>query len=379
MNKKEIPIAGPWVTDLEIQYTADAAKNSWYERASEWNIRFEKTFAKYIGSEYAISLPHCTSAIHLALCALGVGPGDEVIVPDTTWIASVAPVKYVGAQPVFADIEKETWCISPQSIENLITPKTKAVIPVDLYGSMPNYEIINSLSSKYNFHVIEDAAEAFGSELNKIKAGKFGCVGTYSFHGSKTITTGEGGMLVTDNSSINQRVLFLRDHGRSPGDRYFQNSEVAYKYRMSSLQAAFGTAQLERADQLVEKKRKIYNWYKERLSDFYALKLNSEPNNVKNSYWMTTIIFNEELDLKKEQLMGLLLEHGIQSRPFFNQLSKLPAFSSDPQALKAQKLNKESDNISKRGINLPSALSLEEEDIDYVCSTLKKIINSHLN
>ena len=247
MKNRNIPIAGPWVTDREINYTKEAAANGWYENASYWNNKFENAFSKYIGSKYSISLPHCTSGIHLSLEAFDINQGDEIIIPDITWIATAAPLKYVGAKPVFADVNFDTWCICHKSIEKLITQKTKAIIPVDLYGSMPHYGEINKIAKKYNLKIIEDAAEGFGSEFNQKKAGKFGDTSVFSFHGSKTITTGEGGMLVTDDKKIYERILFLRDHGRIPGDVLFENSEIAFKYKMSPLQAAFGLGQIERA------------------------------------------------------------------------------------------------------------------------------------
>tara|TARA_B100001250_G_C19804030_1_gene792408 strand:+ start:18 stop:1139 length:1122 start_codon:yes stop_codon:yes gene_type:complete len=369
-----IPIAGPWITDLEVNYTADAAANGWYEKAGSWPQRFERTFAEYVGTKFAISLPHCTAGIHLALHALGIGPGDEVIVPDITWIATAAPVKYLGATPVFADVDKSTWCLSKETVSKVITKKTKAIIPVDLYGSMPNWDELKTLSSHHGIHLLEDAAEAFGSEREGKKAGSFGIVGLFSFHGSKTITTGEGGMLVTDDSEIYQRVLFLRDHGRPPGDRFFNNTEVAFKYRMSALQAAFGTAQVERANEIVDKKREIFSWYKKRLKGLPLVLLNHEQNGFKNSYWMTTIILDKDEYINKEELMKILLEKGIQTRPFFNQLSQIPAFRNEAEAIKARARNHVSAYLAPRGINLPSALSLTEESVDYVCNSLKQIL-----
>ncbi|MBE9572603.1 MAG: DegT/DnrJ/EryC1/StrS family aminotransferase, partial [Proteobacteria bacterium] len=236
MNK--IPVSGPWITQKEIDYVADAAANAWYENANMYHERFEKAFAEYLGVKYAVTLPSCTSALHLSLLALGMGPSDEVIVPDVTWIASAAPIIYVGATPVFADMDEKTWCMSVESFEECITPKTKAIIPVDLYGGVPDWDRILEIASRHNIAVIEDAAEAIGSEYKGKKAGVFGDTGTFSFHGSKTMTTGEGGMLVTDNRDIFERVLFLRDHGRKPGDVMFFNAEVGYKYKMSSMQAA---------------------------------------------------------------------------------------------------------------------------------------------
>src|SRR5262249_26716 len=183
-----------------------------------------------------------TSAIDVAVAALEVRAGDEVIVPDLTWIASAAPISYVGASPIFADVDSTTWCLSAESFAETITPRTKAVIPVDLYGGMPDMEAIRAVARQFGIAVIEDAAEAIGSEFRGRRAGRVGDIGVFSFHGSKTLTTGEGGMLVTNDDAVHARVLALRDHGRPPGDRAFWNTEVAYKYKMSALQAALGLA-----------------------------------------------------------------------------------------------------------------------------------------
>src|SRR3989440_9410166 len=252
---ERIPVAGPSITQKEIDYVTDAVTNAWYGNANVYHERFEKAFAKYLGVRYAVALPSCTSAIHLSLLALGVGPGDEVIVPDATWIATAAPITYVDATPVFADIDEKTWCLSAASFEECITPKTKAVIPVDLYGNMPDMDVILEVAQRDRIAIIEDAAEAVGAEYKGRKAGSFGDAGAFSFHGSKTLTTGEGGMLVTDRDDVWKRVLILRDHGQTPGDTMFFNREVGYKYKMSSMQAALGLAQLERIDELVERKR----------------------------------------------------------------------------------------------------------------------------
>ncbi|NLW77105.1 MAG: DegT/DnrJ/EryC1/StrS aminotransferase family protein, partial [Methanomicrobiales archaeon] len=210
---KSIPVAGPSITQKEIGYVTDAVTNAWYEKANMYHEKFEQAFQNYIGSEYSIALPSCTSALHLSLLAIGIGPGDEVIVPDCTWIATAAPIFYVGATPVFADIDKNTWCLSEESLQECITPNTKAVIPVDLYGGMPDYRVISEIGHDHDIMIIEDAAEAIGSEYNGKKAGSFGLTGCFSFHGSKTLTTGEGGMLVTEDKAVYDRAQFLRDHG----------------------------------------------------------------------------------------------------------------------------------------------------------------------
>ncbi|MEM2614445.1 MAG: DegT/DnrJ/EryC1/StrS family aminotransferase [Nitrososphaerota archaeon] len=375
---KRIPIAGPWITQKEIDYVTDAVANAWYENANIYHERFEKAFANYLGVRYAVSLPSCTSAIHLSLLALGIGPGDEVIVPDITWIASAAPVNYVGATPIFSDIDPKTWCISPEAFLKCITPKTKAVIVVDLYGGMPEMDAILDIAKHYGIAVIEDAAEAIGSEYKGKKAGSLGNIGVFSFHGSKTLTTGEGGMLVTNREDIYQKVLILRDHGRKPGDKMFWNLEIAYKYKMSSLQAALGLAQLERIDELIEKKREIFQWYYEELKDVEEIALNYQAPDTKNSYWMVTVVLDKKLGLTKDRLMQIMGEYGIDCRPFFHPLSSLPAYAKFESAKIAQQRNKVSYELSPYGINLPSALNLNREQVKYVCENLKKIIQKQL-
>jgi len=367
-----IPVSGPWITDKEVEYVADAARNAWYENANIYHVRFEKAFAEYLDVRRAVALPSCTSALHLSLLALGVGPGDEVVVSDVTWIASAAPIIYVGATPVFADMDEKTWCMSASSFEECITRRTKAVIPVDLYGGVPDWDSILEIARRHNIAVIEDAAEALGSVYKGKKAGAFGDTGAFSFHGSKTMTTGEGGMLVTDNKELFDRVLFLRDHGRKPGDVMFFNAEVGYKYKMSSMQAALGLAQIERADELVDKKRQIFSWYQKALADTEGITLNYEPKGTKNSFWMVSIILDQKIGIKKEDLFYKMQAQGISCRPFFFPLSAIPAFCETEEAQKARKRNVVSYRVSPYGLNLPCGMNMDEEKVRYVCRLLSK-------
>jgi perosamine synthetase len=371
---QRIPIAGPWITAKEIAYVTDAVTSAWYTNANMYHARFEKAFADYLGVRHAVALPSCTSAIHLALAALGVGPGDEVIVPDVTWIASAAPVTYVGATPVFADIDPVTWCLSAPSFAACITPRTKAAIPVDLYGNMPDMDALRHAAERRGIAIIEDAAEAVGSEYHGRKAGSCGDVGTFSFHGSKTLTTGEGGMLVTDRDDILERVLILRDHGRLPGDTNFFNSEVGFKYRMSSMQAALGLAQLERIEELIARKREIFAWYQQELADLRGVTLNAEPAGTKNAYWMITIVLDQRYAMTKADLKASIAQRGIDTRPFFHPLSSLPAYAGCEQAALARERNRVAFDISPRAINLPSALNLTRVQVRHVCDSLKQIL-----
>ena len=371
---ERIPITGPSITQREIDYATDAAANGWYERAGEYPRRFEAAFAEYIGVKHAVSLPSCTSGLHLALAALGIGPGDEVIVPDLTWIASAAPITYVGATPVFADVDEHTWCLSAESVRACLTENTKAILPVDLYGGVPDYIALRTLADEHGLKIIEDAAEAIGSEFDGRKAGALGDLAAFSFHGSKTITTGEGGMLVTDDDEVQARVMQLRDHGREPGDIHFRNLEVAFKYKMPPVAAAIGLAQVERAEEIVALKREIFEWYREALADVEGLTLNHEPANTKNTFWMVTAVLDPMLEWPKEKLMAALDAEGIDSRPMFHPLSSLRAYDGQAEASVARKRNQVSHRLSPWGINLPSALNLTREQVQRVAETLRCIL-----
>lgn len=372
MTMDRIPVAGPWITDKEIAYVTDAVTTNWYARAGDYVERFEEAFAVATGREFAVSLPSCTSGIHLALAALGIGDGDEVIVPDITWIASSAPITYVGATPVFTDVDPTTWCVAPDSLRAAITPRTKAVIAVDLYGGMPDYRDIVAITEEAGVPLIEDAAEAAGSSQGGEPAGSFGLAAVFSFHGSKTLTTGEGGMLVTDDPGLLDRVHALRDHGRAKGDRYFHNAEVGFKYKMSSMQAALGLAQLERLEELAGRKREIFGWYRDRLAEH--VQLNAEPPGTQNAYWMVTALVPDGNPVGTSDLMAGFDIHGIDSRPMFHPLSSLPAYAGYPGATLARERNAVSYSLDNRGVNLPSALSLAEDDVDFVCATFRDLL-----
>jgi perosamine synthetase len=371
---ERILVSGPSITQKEIDYVTDAVTNAWHANANVYHDRFEKSFADYLGVRHAVALPSCTSAIHLSLLAMGVGAGDEVVVPDVTWIASAAPVTYVGATPVFADIDRQTWCMSAETLEAAITPRTKAVIVVNLYGNMPDLPALMEVARAHGLPVIEDAAEAAGADYGGRKAGSFGDTGVFSFHGSKTLTTGEGGMLLTDDEALYRRVLFLRDHGRAPGDKQFYNREVAYKYKMSSMQAALGLAQLERIDELIDRKREIFDWYRQELEGIEEITLNHELPGAKNSYWMVTAVLDRNYGIEKETLQEQMSAEGIDCRPFFHPLSSIPAYEALPQAHEARERNRVSYEICPYGINLPSGLMLTRDNVRYVCDKLKQLL-----
>ena len=366
MTNKKIPINKPSITELEISYVNDAIKNGWGEKCYDYIYRFEKEFAQYLNIEHALATSSCTGAIHLALMALGVKAGDEVIVPEITWIATAEPILYIGAKPVFVDVIEDTWCIDPIKIKAAITEKTKAIIPVHLYGNLCDMDAIMNIASDHNLVVLEDAAEGLGSIYKGEKAGSIAHAGVFSFHGTKTMTTGEGGILVTNIASVYERAKILNDHGRNPKDpenKMFWMRDYGYKYKMSNLQAALGCAQINRIEELINKKRKIFNWYKELLKDI-PCKLNPEFENTKNSYWLPTVIFEKSLNFDRTAFFELCKENGIDSRPFFFPLSSLPMFED-------RKENIVSYDIFERGINLPSYHDIEKAEIEIITKLLK--------
>ena len=356
-----IPYTSPWITRIERNYVNAALDDGFGINSNHYQQRFEAAFAEYIGVDYALALPSCTSAIHLALVALGVGPGDEVIVPECTWIATAAPINYVGAIPIFCDIDAATWCMDVDSMERCITDKTKAIIPVDLYGCMPDYAAILDR----DIPIIEDAAEAVGSIYNGDLAGWWGDAACFSFHGSKTITTGEGGMLVTRRKDVYERSLKLRNHGRMAPS--FIPDEIGYKYKMSCLQAGLGLAQLSRIRQILEAKRNVFGWYKEALADT-GLQMNAEPPGILNSYWMVTVLLATAEE--REKAAWFLEQKGVATRPMFAPLSSLAVFDN-VQGWQDDTPHHVAYDVCFRGLNLPSGPTLTREQVRYVCRCLK--------
>ncbi len=365
-------MAGPWITEFEEEIVLDALRNGWYgKNAYAYVEKFETEFAAYHDRKFALMTPNCTTAIHLLLAGLEIGEGDEVIVPECTWIASAAPITYQKAKTVFVDIDPINWCIDSVKLEEKITDKTKAVIVVDLYGNMPDMDVLQEICDRRGILLIEDAAEALGSLYKGKRAGKFGVGSVFSFHRTKTITTGEGGMLLLDNQDLYDRCKFLRDHGRAPGT-YF-NTEVTFKYMPSNLAAALGYAQFLRIDALVEKKRWIWKKFMEHLSEVPDLFFNPEPDHVFNGVWCTALVFGKSHRVTKQYVMDEFTRMGLPTRPFFYPLTFLPAFGADH--LQGRKNSPVAYDISERGINLPCAFTVDEDQISIIGEAIKKVLN----
>lgn len=378
MKLRKIPSAGPSITDAEVKLVTEAVKLGWYDKRNMHIDQLIKEFSEYTGIKYCLPTTNCTSALHLAMLGLGIGPGDEVIVPDITWVASVAPIHYVGATPVFADIDEKSWCLSPSSFEKLITLKTKAVIVVDLYGNMPDMENILNIAKQHKIYVIEDAAEAMGAEYRGKKAGSFGDISAFSFNATKTMISGQGGMVTTNNKKLYKKFQQLAHHGMIPyNKKTFWSVGIGYNYLWTNIQAALALAQLRRIGELVSKKRQIYGWYKKRLGGIEGIQLNYKPINSKSSFWITNAILSGRYEIEKEKIMEELKKYEIDSRPFFYPVSSQPAYSMYCRARNYRQKNSVSYRISPFGISLPYSFNLTESDVDYICKIFLNILNDH--
>lgn len=367
--KARIQYTQPSISELEVQYVTDAARHGWGPRCYEYIERFEKAFSRHLGVRHAIATSSCTGALHMGLAALEIGPGDEVILADSNWIASVAPVVHLGATPVFVDICEDSWCLDPVKVEQAITPRTRAIIAVHLYGNLCAMDELLAIGARHGIAVVEDAAEAIGSEWQGRRAGSMGCFGVFSFHGTKTMTTGEGGMFVTDDADLFERVLGLSNHGRLKGQaRQFWPDLLGFKYKISNLQAAIGCAQTERIVELIERKRAIMANYRRRLGCLSGLSLNPEPEGTRIGAWMPTVVFAPELGITRERLLARFAEHNIDARVFFYPLSGLPMFLGRIPAAGGH-----SASIPERAINLPSFHDMTETDIERICSVVETL------
>lgn len=366
--KPRIYYTKPSITDLEVEYASDAARNGWGEHCYDYINRFEAIFKAHLGSKFAIATSSCTGALHIGLAALGIGPGDEVILADTNWIATAAPIFHLGATPVFVDILADSWCIDPESVEKAVTPRTKAIIAVHLYGNLCDMDRLLALGLKHNIPIIEDAAEALGSQFRGRRAGAMGLFGTFSFHGSKTLTTGEGGMFVTNDAKLYERVLTLSNHGRARGQKkQFWPDVVGYKYKISNIQAAIGCAQMQRIDTLISRKREIFDRYRQALKEIPGTSTNPEPDYVINGAWMPTAIFSPEVGVTREKMQAVFASENIDARVFFYPLSGLPMF-------KDVLTNYNAWDIPTRAIDLPSFHDISDDEQNRVVDVIRSLV-----
>ncbi|MCL6557902.1 MAG: aminotransferase class I/II-fold pyridoxal phosphate-dependent enzyme [Firmicutes bacterium] len=366
MTQPRILLDAPNIGDLEKEYVMRALDSGYVSTAGPLVNEFEERFRSYIGTPYAVATVNGTSAIHLALRLLGIGPGDEVVVPALTFISTVNPVVYMGATPVVVDVDPRTWNIKVDEFENAITGRTRAVIPVHLYGNPADIEGVVRVAQRYGLHVIEDAAEALGAVLNGAHVGTFGIIGVFSFNGNKVITTGGGGMLVTKDPDIAERARLLVNQGRAAGVVEYEHQEIGYNYRLTNLQAALGLAQLERLQEFLAAKRRNAALYRELLNKVPGLGWQQELPERRSSWWLFSVLVNpSDFGQDRYVLARRLQAAGIKTRPLFLPLSRQPAYAG--YGLKTCPV---AESLHRRGLNLPSASFLTEEDVRYVCQVL---------
>ena len=368
--KPRIYYTKPSITALEARYATDAAANGWGENCYEYISRFEEAFKRHLGVNYAIATSSCTGALHMGMAAMGIAPGDEVIVADTNWIATVSPIVHLGAKPIFVDILFDSWCLDPELVEKAITSRTKAIVAVHLYGNLCDMDELLALGEKHGVPIIEDAAEAIGSVYHGKRAGSMGKFGAFSFHGTKTLTTGEGGMFVTDDRELYEQVLTLSNHGRARRQaKQFWPEIVGFKYKMSNIQASIGLAQMERIDELVNRKRQIFRGYCERLDGLNGVTLNPESPGTTIGAWMPSAVFDPATGVTREKLQSAFAADNIDARVFFYPLSSLPMFDE-------QRDNRHAWDIPERAINLPSYHDIMPSEQDRVVAVIRECLGA---
>lgn len=366
-----IPLVEPSLTGNELSYVEECVKTNWISSQGRFVELFERQFTEYFGMPYAVAVTNGTVAIHLALLALGIGEGDEVLVPDFTFAATINAILHARATPVLCDVDPVTWTLDPESVNQAITKRTKAILPVHLYGQPCAMEQLEQIASEKNLLLVEDCAEALGSRYQKRWVGTFGQASTFSFFGNKTLTTGEGGMVLFKDESSYQRALSLRDHGMSKQKRYW-HEVVGYNYRMTNLVAAIGVAQMEKIDQIFSLKGRIASEYNTQLANVSGLTLAPQSADSENLCWLYTVLLNSQASVSRDQLMEILQVNNIDVRRVFYPLHKMPIYHEFSKG----KRFPVSESLSERGLSLPSALSLSASDIHYICNTLSKALGS---
>jgi len=367
--KLKIPVAEPSIGEEELKLVSEAVKSGWVSSKGKFIEEFEENFAKYIGAKYAIATSNGTSALHLALIALGIDHKHDLIIPTLTFASVANAVIYTGSKPVLIDSHPEYWCIDPEKIENKIGKSTKAIIPVHLYGHPCNIESIMKIAKEHNLYVIEDCAEAHGAQYKGKRVGSFGDIACFSFYGNKIITTGEGGMCLTNDEELADKMRILRDHGMRPERRYWHEI-IGFNYRMTNLQAALGVAQLEKIDVFIKRKREIAETYNSLLKDVKGIALPPEMPWAKNVYWLYSILVDEkESGISRDKLMINLAENGFETRRFFYPIHTMP-----PYKKYAGDDFHVAERLSSCGINLPSGIKLTKEEIEDIAQLILNAI-----
>lgn len=365
-----LPVCEPLLAGNELQYVMDAVSSGWISSSGSYVGAFEKAFAEFCGTRHGIAVCNGTVALHLMLAALGIGPGDEVIIPDFTMIASALAVCYTGAKPVFAEIDAHTWNLSPEAVEACITPRTKCIMAVHVFGNPCDMGSLQNLAEKYGLILAEDAAEAHGAELYGRRAGALSRIAAFSFFANKNLTTGEGGMVVTDDDKLAESCRYLKNVCFSPDSpRNYMHAHIGFNYRMSNLHAAIGLAQTEKAHEYLALRREHGRMYRERLKDIPGVLLQREETGSSPAYWMNGLALLPEYGKSRHELLAYLKSHGVDTRLFFNGMHRQPALRA--YGCQCDGAFPVSDFLADNGFYLPSGSGLSENDIDRVCALVR--------
>ena len=361
-----IPLCVPEIRGNEWKYIKECLDTNWVSSAGSFVDRFEKEFSRHLNAKKAITTSNGTTALFLALKVLGIGEGDEVIVPSLTFIAPVNTIRYVGAEPVFVDVSRGTYVMDVDKVEELITPKTKAILPVHLYGHPVDMGKLLEIAKKYNLYIIEDATESLGALYKDKHVGTIGDIGCFSFNGNKLITTGAGGMLVTNNEELGDKGKFLSIQAKITNEnKSFYHPEIGYNFRMPNILAAMGCAQLEKLDEYIKIKRENAAYYNELLKDIKGITLPVEKEWAKNVYWLYSIVIEDEYGVSRDDLIKILATNKIESRPFFMPIHKMPPYRN----CRTGDLSV-TEELSRKGLNLPSSVGLSKREIEKVCEII---------
>ncbi len=365
-----IPVAEPSLREKELEYVTECIKTNWISSIGSYVTRFEEEFSDFCGTQCGVATCNGTAALHLALETLGIGPGDEVVVPTLSFVATANAVCYTGAKPVFVDSEPQNWNMDPAQIEEAITPNCKAIIPVHLYGHPVDMNPLLAIAKKYGLFVVEDAAEAHGARYRGRRVGSMGTLGCFSFFGNKIITTGEGGMVVTDDPELAARARMLRDHGMSTERKYW-HPRIGFNYRLTNIQAAIGVAQLERIQSIVEQKRKNALLYTQSLQGMKEIICPTEQPWAYSVFWMYTVMLKNATGVQRDSIIEDLKREGVSTRPVFIPIHHMPPYQDNQSEFRV------ADQVSRTGISLPSSVSLSPKDIARISDSLSRIIRSH--
>jgi perosamine synthetase len=374
MSPPRIPVSRPEIGERERRYMMEAVDSGWVSSLGDFIGRFESGFARYCDVPHGVAVSNGTTALEVALKALGVGRGDEVVVPAMTFAAAAAVVVHVGAEPVLVDVHPDYWCLDPEALRRAVGSRTRAVIAVHSYGHPCDLEPILAVCGEGEIPVLEDCAEAHGARYRGRRVGGLGRCGTFSFYGNKIITTGEGGMVVTEDGSLAERIRQLKDHAMDPGRRYF-HFDAGYNFRLTNPQAALGCAQLERIEEFLDKRARLLAWYRTELGDVAGVRLNPSMDWAEPVNWIVCLELSDAtLGERRDEIATELARYGVDTRPFFVPLGEMPPYRGARRVGRDGERTPVAERLSRSGLNLPTSTTMDRDTVAYIGRVLRELL-----